>query len=218
MCWLPHRDAAETKRTGVGTNAASVASRVIPKFAERKETEMEIAENLAPSGSRKYADCEDVYDELVGDESTSWLLGLVAYAVVEEQKIEWIKHWKKSTGAPPSSEEVKRWYEQLPPGAVLRAKGTAENALQGFSVEVIEESAQETRKQVEESIIVSEIRDMKRFWPQFGVNLAGGFMASLLFALLLVAIAVIVVKDPSPVSLLEKYNNTSEVTSNGTKH
>lgn len=178
---------------------------------------MDIKEKESLSTAKKYIGSEDIYDELVGDESTSWLLGLVAFAVVEEQKIEWIKHWKKNNGAPPSSEEVKKWYEQLPPGAVLRAKGTAENALQVFSAEVIEENDQETRKQIEESIIVSEIRDMKRFWPQFGVNLAGGFISSLLFALLLVAIAVIVVKDPSPVNLLEKYNKKTEVQNNGTK-
>lgn len=166
---------------------------------------------------KKYAGSEDIYDELVSDESTSWLLGLVAFAVVEEQKIEWIKHWTKNNGVPPTSDETQKWYEQLPPGAVLRAKGTAENALQLFSSEVIEENDNETRKQIEESVIVSEIRDMKRFWPQFGVNLAGGFISSLLFALLLVAIAVIVLKDPSPVGLLEKYNKISEVKSNGAK-
>lgn len=174
-------------------------------------------ENDCTSIAKKYGGCEDIYDELVGDESTSWLLGLVAFAVVEEQKIEWIKHWAKSNGGPPSGEEVKRWYEQLPPGTVLRAKGTAENALQVFSAEVIEENDQETRKQIEESIIVNEIRDMKRFWPQFGVNLAGGFISALLFALLLVAIAVIVIKDPSPVGLLENYNKNSEVQHNGKK-
>lgn len=105
----------------------------------------------------------------------------------------------------------------MPPGAVLRAKGTAENALQVFSAEVIEENDQETRKQIEESIIVSEIRDMKRLWPQFGVNLAGGFISALLFALLLVAVTVIVIKDPSPVGLLENYNKNSEVQNNGQK-
>lgn len=178
---------------------------------------MGIEEKEVPLKTNKYGSCEDIYDELVGDESTSWLLGLVAFAVVEEQKIEWIKHWKKNNVAPPSSQEVKKWYEQLPPGAVLRAKGTAENALQVFSTEVIEENDQETRKQIEESVIVCEIRDMKRFWPQFGVNLAGGFISSLLFALLLVAIAVIVLKDPSPVGLLQKYNKYSEVQNNGKK-
>lgn len=182
-----------------------------------KETQMNNEEGTTATITKKYAGCEDIYDELVGDEANSWLLGLVAFAVVEEQKIEWIKHWTKNSGGPPSSAEIQKWYEQLPPGAVLRAKGTADNTLQLFSTEVIEENDKATRKQIEESIIVSEIRDMKRFWPQFGVNLAGGFISSLLFALLLVAIAVIVIKDPSPVGLLEKYNNNPEVKNNGTK-
>ena len=56
---------------------------------------------VEPSMRKKYAGCEDIYDELVGNESTSWLLGLVAFAVVEEQKIEWIKHWTKNNGGPP---------------------------------------------------------------------------------------------------------------------
>lgn len=167
--------------------------------------------------TKKYVNSEDIYDELVGVESNSWLLGLLAFAVVEEQKIEWIKHHAKHNGGPPTSEEIQNWYAQLPPGAVLRAKGTAENALEVFSTEVIEVSNQETRKQIEESVIVGEIRDLKRFWPQFGVNLAGGLISSVLFALLLVAIAVIAIKDPSPINLVEKIQQDSETKSHGTK-
>ncbi|MHB1014346.1 MAG: hypothetical protein ACYC2W_03580 [Desulfurivibrionaceae bacterium] len=178
---------------------------------------MDNEQNTSVSIAKNYAGCEDIYDELVGDSSNSWLFGLVAFAVVEEQKIEWIKHQTKSNGRPPTSDDIQTWYKQLPPGAVLRAKGTAENALALFSTEVIDENEQETRKQIEESVIVSEIREIKRFWPQFGVNLAGGFISSLLFALLLVAIAVIVLKDPSPVGLVEKMQQNSEVKTHGTK-
>ena len=36
----------------------------------------------------------DIYEELVEKQpdDEEWLLGLVAFAVIEEQKIEWIKH------------------------------------------------------------------------------------------------------------------------------
>jgi hypothetical protein len=167
--------------------------------------------------TKKYTGCEDIYDDLVGDESNSWLFGLVAFAVVEEQKIEWIKHWTKNNGGPPSSEEIQNWYKQLPPGAVLRAKGTAQSALELFSAEVITEDDKENRKEIEEGIIVSEIRDMKRFWPQFGVNLAGGFISSVIFALLLVAITVIALKDPSPIGLMKNIQQNTEVKTDGTK-
>lgn len=174
-----------------------------------KKTSFEIA--------KKYAGCEDIYDELVGDESNSWLFGLLAFAVVEEQKIEWIKHYLATTGSPPSNDKIQQWYEQLPPGAVLRAKGTAENALGLFSTEVIEENDKVNLQRIEESIIVGEIKELKRFWPQFGVNLAGGFISSVLFALLLVAIAIIFIKNPSPIELVGKVQQNSEVTTHGTK-
>jgi hypothetical protein len=161
--------------------------------------------------AKKYMGCEDIYDELVGDESNSWLFGLVSFAVVEEQKIEWIKHCLATTGTPPSSDEIQQWYKQLPPGALLRAKGTAENALGLFSTEVIEENDKVNLQRIEESIIVGEIKELKRFWPQFGVNLAGGFISSLLFALLLVAIAVIFINNPSPIDLVKKVQQNSEV-------
>ena len=169
-----------------------------------------------PKTTKKYSGPEDIYDELVGDKDNSWLFGLVAFAVVEEQKIEWIKHHSNYNDGPPTSEQIRNWYAQLPPpGAVLRAKGTAENALEIYSTEVLEEVDESIRKEISESVIVSEIRDLKRFWPQFGVNLAGGFISSLLFALLLVALALIIVKGPSPTDLAKKLQIDSEVEHHG---
>ena len=51
----------------------------------------------------KYSGPEDVYKELVENrpDDEEWLLGLVAFAVVEEQKIEWIKHQKENSGQIP---------------------------------------------------------------------------------------------------------------------
>ena len=76
----------------------------------------------------KYSGPEDIYKEVVEDvpEDEEWLLGLVAFAVVEEQKIEWIKHQTDNNGGSPSNEDIQAWYEQLPSGVLLRAKDTAE--------------------------------------------------------------------------------------------
>lgn len=160
---------------------------------------------LVEEETKKYQGPSDIYDELVGDKNTSWLLGLVAFAVVEEQKIEWIKHYSKINGCFPSSDLVQNWYVQLPPGALLRAKGTAENALSVYSSEVVEEVLEQTRKEIETSVIVNEIRDLERFWPQFGVNLAGGFISSFLFALVLVALALILFNSPSPTDIANNF-------------
>ena len=40
----------------------------------------------------KYSGPEDVYRELVDESEEHWLYCLIAFVIVEEQKIEWIKH------------------------------------------------------------------------------------------------------------------------------
>lgn len=45
-----------------------------------------------------YSSSDDIYRELVEDSDESWLYGLVAYAVVEEQRIEWAKHPAANNG------------------------------------------------------------------------------------------------------------------------
>lgn len=171
---------------------------------------------LETTTTTSYEGPENIYDELIGDEETSWLLGLVAFAVIEEQKIEWVKHVTATTGSAPTSTEIDNWYSQLPQGAVLRAKGTAENALSVYSTEVVDEVLDETKREIEESVLSNEIRELKRFWPQFGVNLAGGFISSLLFALLLVALAIVLLKSPSLIDVAKKIT-TTEVQSHAEK-
>lgn len=151
----------------------------------------------------KYAGAQDTYRELVEESNESWLLGLVAFAVIEEQRVEWMRHYEKSNGALPNSDQVQGWYEQQPPGALLRAKGTAENALLAYSEEVSAELDAEYRKEIENSIVVGEIRELKKFWPQFGVNVAGGFASALLFAAILTLIAFLVFNDTSPVAMVK---------------
>ncbi len=152
---------------------------------------------------KKYRGGEDIYRELVEDSDQSWLLGLVAFAVVEEQRIEWMRHHEVLTGVAPSAEQVRGWYEQQPASVLLRAKGTAENALQVYSQEVSAVLDQEYRREIEEGILVGEIRAMNRFWPQFGVNLAGGFVSSILFAALIILVAFLVLNDTSPVDIVK---------------
>ncbi|SDP81651.1 hypothetical protein SAMN05660330_04222 [Desulforhopalus singaporensis] len=149
----------------------------------------------------KFSGPEDLYDELVENSDDHWLLGLVAFAIIEEQKIEWIKHQKNNNGGTPSPEDIKNWYEQQPKGVLLRAKDTAETRLKDYSNEIIEFVIDEQRREIEHGIIVNEIRETKRFWPQFGVNLAGGFVSALLFAALLTIVAFFVIHDTSPVEI-----------------
>lgn len=166
------------------------------------------------SGISSYSGAQDVYRELVEDSKESWLLGLVAFAVVEEQRIEWMRHHERSYGILPNADQVREWYERQPPGVLLRAKGTAENALLAYSEEVSAELDTDYRKEIENGIVVAEIRELKQFWPQFGVNVAAGFASALLFAAILAVFAFLVFNDTSPVEIVKK----SRVTSEGVDH
>ena len=152
----------------------------------------------------KYCGSEDVYRELVENSDQSWLLGLVAFAVVEEQRIEWMRHYEKTHGALPAPDQVRAWYEQQPPGVLLRAKGTAENALVAYTEEVAAEMDSEHRKEIESGIVVGEIRQLGKFWPQFGVNVAGGFVSALIFAAILAIFAFLVFNDTSAVDIVKR--------------
>ena len=145
----------------------------------------------------------DVYKELVEDvpEDQEWLLGLVAFAVIEEQKIEWMKHWHENSGRPATNEEIENWYRQQPGGVLLRARDTATARLTNYAQNAITAYMEEFKYETLEGVLVGEIRSTKKFWPQFGVNLAGGFASSLLFAVLLTLLAFLVFNDSSAISI-----------------
>jgi len=149
----------------------------------------------------QYSGSQEIYSELVENSEQSWLLGLVAFAIVEEQRIEWMRHYEGINKKPASDDEIRGWYKQQPSSVLLRARGSAENALRTYSEEVLADVYKQQERAVREGVIVAEIRELKRFWPQFGVNLAGGFASSLLFATVLTALAFIVFGDASPIAI-----------------
>lgn len=165
----------------------------------------------------KFSGSEEIYKELVSDSDESWILGLVAFAIIEEQKIEWMRHQEVHTGSLPDYNAIKSWYEQQPEGSILRAKGDAESALQVYSGEVIDQFLDDNKERIEEGILVNEIRELKDFWPQFGVNLAGGFASSLLFAIILIVFAFLTFNNTSLTSLGNDLKLKYEETINGEK-
>jgi hypothetical protein len=112
-----------------------------------------------------------------------------------------MRHQESNNAGLPGPDEIRDWYEQQSESVLLRAKGTAENALNVFSNEVVESYLEDHQRSIEEGIVVSEIRDLKAFWRQFGVNLAGGFASTVLFAALLAVVAFFVLKDASPTEI-----------------
>nr|VFK33046.1 MAG: hypothetical protein BECKMB1821G_GA0114241_11356 [Candidatus Kentron sp. MB]VFK35640.1 MAG: hypothetical protein BECKMB1821I_GA0114274_11347 [Candidatus Kentron sp. MB]VFK77480.1 MAG: hypothetical protein BECKMB1821H_GA0114242_11456 [Candidatus Kentron sp. MB] len=149
----------------------------------------------------KFSTSDDIYRELVQESEESWLYGLVAFALIEERRIDWARHYENTNERPPNSDEIKNWYEQQPKSELLRAKGEAENALQEYSDEVVQSDIEEYGEKIKEDVVVREIRKLGRFWPQFGINLAGGVTSAVLFAALLLILAFFVLNDISPVQI-----------------
>lgn len=144
---------------------------------------------------------EHVYRTLVEESDESWLYGLLAFAIIEEKRIEWMLHFQANNGDLPDAETIRNWYEQQPEGELLRAKAEAESALRAYADEVWDEFKEEVQREVTDSTIVSEIRLARRFWPQFGVSVAGGMASAFAFAAILAVLAFIVWQNPSPIDM-----------------
>ena len=150
-----------------------------------------------------------VYRWLIEEADESRLYGPVAYAVVEEQRIEWMEHYENNNGHPPDSGEIQHWYEQQPENVLLSAKGKVENALQGYADEVLEEVEHSIRSEVSEGVIFSEFRLATKFWPQFGINVAQVSRARYFFGAVLTILAFIVLTVPSPVKFGARFIGNS---------
>ena len=149
----------------------------------------------------KFSKSDEIYEQLVEDSDENWLFGLVSFALIEEQRIEWAKHHEECRGRPPTPEELTNWYESQPEGALLRAKGTAENALQAYTDEVLDTFDEDYRREIEEDVIIGAIQSQSRFLPRFGVSLAASLVSAVVIAAILIVFAFLVFSDISAVSI-----------------
>ena len=156
-----------------------------------------------------YSGPEDTYKELVDDKDSDWLFGLVAFAVVEEKKIEWIRHQTEHNGGEPTDEDIRNWYKQLPSGELLRARDTAQARLTDFGKDTINTFLEDYEEEIKEEAIVKEIRSATKFGTQFGINVLGGLASALLFAAILVLLAFVLLNDASPLDIGEKLGHKS---------
>ena len=151
---------------------------------------------LGQDNMDKYTGPDDIYQELVEESEENWLLGLLAFAVVEEQRIEWMKHRTKTKGIPTPS-DIQEWYESQPASTLVKAKAEAEAALKIFGAQAAEEFDDAYRKEIAQGIVVQEIEKLGRWWPQFGMNVVSGVVSSIVFAAILILLAFFVLKGPS---------------------
>lgn len=144
----------------------------------------------------------DVFDQLVNrGKDYDWILGLVAFAVFEERRIDWMKHFETQNGEPPTDDQVRHWYEQQTDGDLLRAEGEAENALRGFGARVTNVVFEEERISIENDVIVSEVRSLNKPWAAFGIGMAANLLSAFVFAAALVLLVIYAKSDTAPQTL-----------------
>lgn len=123
---------------------------------------------------------QDVYEALVENAppQEEKLLGLLAFACIEEQRAEWARHQTARNGAPPTAGETIAWYRQRTPEDIRRAKDEAERQLKHF--------AGASARRVWKGETKKFAKEVNKFWPQFRVNLAANFAFA--FIVLMVAL------------------------------
>ena len=153
-----------------------------------------------------FSGSEDIYRELVENvpEDEEWLLGLVSFAIVEERRIEWMKHFEKINGIKPTPSEVEKWYGDQPNNTLLLAKDTAKTRLESYAQDAIAVYDEDNRNEILEGIIIQEIQDLKRRGPQLLVNIVGGLISALVFAIMLALFVIVINNDSSPVEITNK--------------
>lgn len=159
----------------------------------------------------KYSSPDDVYRKLVDESQDNWLLGLLAFAIVEQQRIEWAKHRVEIGGPPPTTADVTAWYESQPDSTLIRAKAEAETALETFGQEAVEQFDDAYRKEIATGIVINEIQKLGKWWPQLGMNVVGGLIGSLVFTALLIVVAFFVLNEPSTNDIAQKLQQKMEI-------
>jgi len=159
---------------------------------------------------RKYLDADDVYQETSAAAAPNWLLGLLAFALFEEQRLEWMRHRREIANAAPSSEEIQAWYESQPQGAVARALVSAEMLLGGYGTHSAEVFGEDHRRQIADGVVVAEIRRLGRWGPQLGLNVMGGLIGSMVFTALLVLLGTFLLNGPSAEDFARQFTHSVE--------
>jgi len=113
----------------------------------------------------------DVYNQLVEISDADWVSGLLAFSIVEEQRIDWMEHQKEATGSLPSDEDIRKWYSQQPEGVLIKAKEEAENALDDLFEEVFNTALQQERDNIRNSHVIAEINRLGSFRTLFWRNI-----------------------------------------------
>ncbi|MDE2674472.1 MAG: hypothetical protein OXH65_05120 [Paracoccaceae bacterium] len=135
----------------------------------------------------------DVYNHLVENSDTDWVIGLLAFSLFEEKRIDWMKHQRGSTGSLPSDEDIRKWYSDQPESVLTKAGEDAENALGDLFEEVFNTALQRERDNIRDNHVIAEIKRLgsfrAMFWRNIGITVISFFVFTALSILLILGLS-----------------------------
>lgn len=157
----------------------------------------------------------EVFELFTNDREEGDIIPYLAYAIFAAERYEWMYRELDRHGEFPDVDTESRWIQEKPDQYFARLEARATQWLDTFSRDYLDENIeQEKQEAVEQSVKTSidELRatlshrlvNLERFWPAFLNNIAGGFVATILFTGFLFVVAVAVFGDLSAVDLAKE--------------
>lgn len=145
-------------------------------------------------------DSKDVHRIFIENPENSWTLGLMAFAIFEDRRFDWMQHFEENEKRPPTPQEIEFWYTQQPDRTLIETLSDAENALAIFAEDTVKEIKNEMKRDAEKEALFIAISSLNKPWKEFGISLISGVISSCIFTAILILFAIFVLADPSPLA------------------
>jgi hypothetical protein len=118
-------------------------------------------------------------------------IALFAFALVEQDRIDWVEHFRTDHDAGPTTEQVVEWYRGKPESYFRDKERTAEVWYASFARWYLrDEISAEQQKAIH-----AVVGDLGKFWPTFWNGNLTGITSNIFFAILVVAFVYIITTD-----------------------
>jgi hypothetical protein len=131
---------------------------------------------------------DSVYEKL---NASNDLQGMVAYAVYQKAKREWIAKSR------PAADDISKYKESITETQISLYLNDAQSRLANFAEAAIAESADIYKQEGAQSAIVAEVKRQQSFWKSLGVNVIGSVVFSVVLVLFWIALNAPSIQDIS---------------------
>jgi hypothetical protein len=122
----------------------------------------------------------DVFDKLTSDPESSREIDFIAYAMFAYEKSEWMRHWEKSKGQPPTSTEIDNWISNLTDYQFNQMRAKAFEFFDTAARDYLADEIEAARQEALRSAIVTEVKASGGFWRQLSLALITAVLAPII--------------------------------------